>query len=92
MALQKVTPVSINFYNSTQRTCDELVAASIISGDGNTSPGELRRDALVNGALAGAGDGYPALETRRLRVLLSTLLHSYYSDKQHVKKQIQGGG
>ncbi|XP_073950430.1 exocyst complex component Sec10 [Choristoneura fumiferana] len=81
-----------DMYTSTQRACDELVAAGIISGDGNTSPGELRRDALVNGALAGAGDGYPALETRRLRALLSTLLHSYYSDKQHVKKQIQGGG
>ncbi|XP_047994630.1 exocyst complex component 5 isoform X2 [Leguminivora glycinivorella] len=81
-----------DMYTSTQKACDDLVSAGFISDTGNPSPGSLRRSALVNGALAGAGDGYPALEGRRLRALLSSLLHSYYSDKGHVKRQIQGAG
>lgn len=72
--------------------CDELVAAGLISADGNITTGDLRREALVNGAMAGANDGYAALEKRRLVAALSNSLNGYYSDKQHVKKQIQGGG
>ncbi|XP_028165314.1 exocyst complex component 5 [Ostrinia furnacalis] len=81
-----------DMYTSTQRVCDELVAAGLVSADGNTTTGDLRREALVNGAMAGANDGYPALEKRRLVAALSNSLNGYYSDKQHVKKQIQGGG
>ncbi|KAL4718995.1 hypothetical protein ACJJTC_007216, partial [Scirpophaga incertulas] len=80
------------FFSSTQRVCDELVAAGLVSADGNTTTGDLRREALVNGAMAGANDGYPALEARRLKAALSNALNGYYTDKQHVKKQIQGGG
>ncbi|GBP48372.1 Exocyst complex component 5 [Eumeta japonica] len=76
----------------TQRVCDELVAAGLVSAEGGTSSGTLRREALVNGALTNANDGYPVLETRRLRAILSSVLNGYYADKQHVKKQIQGGG
>ncbi|CAG4953795.1 unnamed protein product, partial [Parnassius apollo] len=79
-------------YTSTQKVCDELVAAGLVSADGNISTGDLRREALVNGALAGANDGYAALETRRLKAVLSNALNTYYNEKQHVKKQIQGGG
>ncbi|KAG6449971.1 exocyst complex component 5 [Manduca sexta] len=79
-------------YTSTQRVCDELVAAGLVSADGNTTTGDLRREALVNGAMAGANDGYAALETRRLKAILSNALNGYYAEKQHVKKQIQGGG
>ncbi|XP_049877648.1 exocyst complex component 5 [Pectinophora gossypiella] len=79
-------------YTSTQRVCDELVTAGLVSADSNASMGDLRREALVNGAMAGANDGYAALETRRLRAAMSTALNAYYNEKQHVKKQIQGGG
>lgn len=79
-------------YTSTQRVCDELVLASLISAEGNSTTGELRRDALVNGAMAGANDGYSNMETRRLKAVLSNALNGYYNEKQHVKKQIQGGG
>ncbi|XP_063895855.1 exocyst complex component 5 isoform X1 [Helicoverpa armigera] len=79
-------------YTSTQRVCDELVTAGLVSAEGNTTTGDLRRDALVNGAMAGANDGYPAMETRRLKAVMSNALNSYYTEKQHVKKQIQGGG
>ncbi|KAJ0173631.1 hypothetical protein K1T71_010780 [Dendrolimus kikuchii] len=81
-----------DMYTSTQRVCDELVAAGLISAHGNTTTGDLRREALVNGAMAGANDGYANMETRRLRAMLSNALNSYYLEKQHVKKQIQGGG
>lgn len=81
-----------DMYNSTQRVCDELVNASFVSADSNSSTGDLRREALVNGALAGANDGYAAMEARRLKAILSNDLNSYYAEKQHVKKQIQGGG
>ncbi|XP_028036661.1 exocyst complex component 5 [Bombyx mandarina] len=81
-----------DMYNSTQRVCDELVNASFVSADCNSSTGDLRREALVNGALAGANDGYAAMEARRLKAILSNDLNSYYTEKQHVKKQIQGGG
>ncbi|XP_072929894.1 exocyst complex component 5 [Epargyreus clarus] len=81
-----------DMYTSTQRVCDELVAANLVSADGNTSMGDLRREALVNGAMAGAADGYPALEIRRLKAVFSNSLNGYYNEKQHVKKQIQGGG
>lgn len=81
-----------DMYNSTQRVCDELVNASFVSTDCNSSTGDLRREALVNGALAGANDGYAAMEARRLKAILSNDLNSYYTEKQHVKKQIQGGG
>ncbi|XP_013184275.1 exocyst complex component 5 [Amyelois transitella] len=81
-----------DMYTSTQRVCDELVAAGLVSADGNTTTGDLRREALVNGAMAGANDGYPALENRRLKAALSNALNVYYAEKQHVKKQIQGGG
>ena len=63
-----------------------------MSAEGNTTTGDLRRDALVNGAMAGANDGYAALETRRLKAVMSNALNAYYAEKQHVKKQIQGGG
>ncbi|XP_045502327.1 exocyst complex component 5 [Colias croceus] len=79
-------------YTSTQRVCDELVAANLVSADGNSATGELRREALINGAMAGATEGYPALEIRRLKAVLSNTLNAYYAEKQHVKKQIQGGG
>lgn len=79
-------------YTSTQRVCDELVQAGLVSAEGNSTTGELRREALVNGAMAGANDGYPTMETRRLKAVLSNTLNGYYSEKQHVKKQIQGGG
>ncbi|XP_038206975.1 exocyst complex component 5 [Zerene cesonia] len=79
-------------YTSTQRVCDELVAANLVSADGNSATGELRREALINGAMAGATEGYPALEIRRLKSILSSSLNAYYVEKQHVKKQIQGGG
>lgn len=46
----------------------------------------------MNGAMAGATDGYPALEIRRLKAVFSNALNAYYNEKQHVKKQIQGGG
>lgn len=72
--------------------CDELVSAGLVSADGNTSTGDLRRDALVNGAMAGANEGYASLEIRRLKAVLANTLHRYYADKVHVKKQIQGGG
>ncbi|CAK1583645.1 unnamed protein product [Parnassius mnemosyne] len=81
-----------DMYTSTQKVCDELVAAGLVSADGNISTGDLRREGLVNGALAGANDGYAALETRRLKAVLSNALNTYYNEKQHVKKQIQGGG
>ncbi|XP_053613847.1 exocyst complex component 5 [Plodia interpunctella] len=81
-----------DMYTSTQRVCDELVVAGLVSADGNTTTGDLRREALVNGAMAGANDGYPALETRRLKAALANALNGYYTEKQHVKKQIQGGG
>ncbi|KAJ8723923.1 hypothetical protein PYW07_007903 [Mythimna separata] len=79
-------------YTSTQRVCDELVHAGLVSAEGNTTTGDLRRDALVNGAMAGANDGYAAMETRRLKAVMSNALNAYYAEKQHVKKQIQGGG
>uniref|UniRef100_A0A2A4K627 Exocyst complex component 5 n=1 Tax=Heliothis virescens TaxID=7102 RepID=A0A2A4K627_HELVI len=79
-------------YTSTQRVCDELVSAGLVSAEGNSTTGDLRRDALVNGAMAGANDGYAAMETRRLKAVMSNALNSYYTEKQHVKKQIQGGG
>lgn len=66
--------------------------AGLVSADGNSTTGELRRDALVNGAMAGANDGYTSMETRRLKAVLSSSLNAYYTEKQHVKKQIQGGG
>ncbi|XP_059053207.1 exocyst complex component 5 [Achroia grisella] len=81
-----------DMYTSTQRVCDELVAAGLVSAEGNSSIGDLRREALVDGAMAGANDGYPALENRRLKAALSNALNVYYSEKQHIKKQIQGGG
>ncbi|XP_069360823.1 exocyst complex component 5 [Maniola hyperantus] len=81
-----------DMYISTQKVCDELVAANLVSADGNTATGDLRREALVNGAMAGAADGYAALEIRRLKAVLSNALNVYYNEKQHVKKQIQGGG
>ncbi|XP_068619042.1 exocyst complex component 5 [Battus philenor] len=81
-----------DMYTSTQKVCDELVSAGLVSADGNISTGDLRRDALVNGAMAGANDGYAALEKRRLKAVLSNALNMYYNEKQHVKKQIQGGG
>ncbi|CAG9789306.1 unnamed protein product [Diatraea saccharalis] len=81
-----------DMYTSTQRVCDELVAAGLISADGNTTTGDLRRGALVNGAMAGANDGYPTLEARRLKAALANSLNNYYAEKQHIKKQIQGGG
>ncbi|CAB3249137.1 unnamed protein product [Arctia plantaginis] len=79
-------------YTSTQRVCDELVQAGLVSAEGNSTSGELRRDALVNGAMAGANDGYTSMEARRLKAVLSSSLNAYYTEKQHVKKQIQGGG
>lgn len=81
-----------DMYTSTQRVCDELVAGGLISADGNTTTGDLRREALVNGAMAAANDGYAAMETRRLKSVLANALNAYYLEKQHVKKQIQGGG
>ncbi|XP_045537856.1 exocyst complex component 5 [Papilio machaon] len=81
-----------DMYTSTQKVCDELVSAGMVSADGNISTGDLRREALVNGAMAAANDGYPALETRRLKAVLSNALNVYYNEKHHVKKQIQGGG
>ncbi|XP_026760590.1 exocyst complex component 5 [Galleria mellonella] len=81
-----------DMYTSTQRVCDELVAAGFISAEGNAAIGDLRREALVNGAMAGANDGYSAMENRRLKAALSNALNVYYTEKQHVKKQIQGGG
>ncbi|KAM3956558.1 exocyst complex component Sec10 [Aphomia sociella] len=81
-----------DMYTSTQRVCDELVAAGLVSAEGNSNSGDLRREALVNGAMAGANDGYPALENRRLKAALSNALIGYYTEKQHIKKQIQGGG
>ncbi|CAH2983386.1 unnamed protein product [Chilo suppressalis] len=81
-----------DMYTSTQRVCDELVAAGLVSADGNSNTGDLRREALVNGAMAGANDGYPALEGRRLKAALANALNNYYTEKQHIKKQIQGGG
>ncbi|KAI5643086.1 exocyst complex component sec10 domain-containing protein [Phthorimaea operculella] len=81
-----------DMYTNTQRVCDELVTAGLVSAEANSSIGDLRRDALVTGALAGANDGYAALEIRRLKAVLATALNNYYSEKQHVKKQIQGGG
>ncbi|VVD01551.1 unnamed protein product [Leptidea sinapis] len=81
-----------DMYTSTQRVCDELVAANLVSADGNSATGELRREALINGAMAGTADGYAALEVRRLKTVLSNSLNAYYNEKQHVKKQIQGGG
>ncbi|CAK1550555.1 unnamed protein product [Leptosia nina] len=79
-------------YTSTQRVCDDLIAANLVSADGNSATGELRKEALINGAMAGATDGYAALEIRRLKAVLSNTLNGYYVEKQHVKKQIQGGG
>ncbi|XP_041969996.1 exocyst complex component 5 [Aricia agestis] len=79
-------------YTSIQRVSDELVAENLVSADGNASTGDLRREALINGAMAGATEGYPALEIRRLKAILSSALNAYYAEKQHVKKQIQGGG
>ncbi|CAH2233711.1 jg20335 [Pararge aegeria aegeria] len=58
-----------DMYISTQKVCDELVAANLVSADGNTATGDLRREALVNGAMAGATDGYASLEIRRLKAL-----------------------
>ncbi|XP_061721862.1 exocyst complex component 5 [Cydia pomonella] len=84
--------VGIFKLSSTQRACDDLVSAGFITDSGNSSPGSLRRSALVHGALAGAAAGYAALEARRLRALLAGLLHAYYGDKGHVKRQIQGTG
>ncbi|XP_026314909.1 exocyst complex component 5 [Hyposmocoma kahamanoa] len=81
-----------DMYTSTQRVCDELVAEGLVSADGNTSTGDLRREALVNGAMAAATDGYAAMESRRLRAVLANALNTYYTEKQHIKKQIQGGG
>lgn len=77
---------------STQRVCDDLVAAKLISAEGSNTTGDLRREALVNGAMAGANNGYANLEARRLKAVLSNALNGYYTEKQHVKKQIQGGG
>ncbi|CAH2045399.1 unnamed protein product, partial [Iphiclides podalirius] len=81
-----------DMYTSTQRVCEELVVAGLVAADGNTSAGDLRREALVSGAMAGATEGYSALETRRLKAVLANALGVYYSEKQHVKRQIQGGG
>ncbi|XP_022817885.1 exocyst complex component 5 [Spodoptera litura] len=81
-----------DMYTSTQRVCDELVLAGLVSAEGNTTTGDLRRDALVNGAMAGANDGYASLEIRRLKATMSNALNTYYTEKQHVKKPIQGGG
>nr|CAB3508192.1 unnamed protein product [Spodoptera littoralis] len=81
-----------DMYTSTQRVCDELVQAGLVSAEGNTTTGDLRRDALVNGAMAGANDGYASLEIRRLKASMSNALNTYYTEKQHVKKPIQGGG
>jgi hypothetical protein len=78
--------------HSTMGACDELVGAGLVAAQGRASAGEVRRGALVAGALAGAVEPYPALEARRLRATLSAALGLYYSDKHHVKKQIQGGG
>ncbi|XP_061384431.1 exocyst complex component 5 [Danaus plexippus] len=88
--LEKYLKNLYDTYTSTQKVYTELVAANLVS-DGS-STGDLRREALINGSMAGAGDGYPALEVRRLKAVLSNALHVYYNDKQHIKKQIQGGG
>lgn len=77
---------------STQKVCDDLVTAGFISADNSTSSGELRREALVNIALSDSREGYRDLEIRRLRAVLANALHTYYSEKQHIKKKIEGGG
>ncbi|KAH9639196.1 hypothetical protein HF086_014060 [Spodoptera exigua] len=81
-----------DMYTSTQRVCEELVLAGLVSAEGNSATGDLRRDALINGAMAGANDGYASLEIRRLKAAMSNALNTYYTEKQHVKKPIQGGG
>ncbi|CAG9565467.1 unnamed protein product [Danaus chrysippus] len=88
--LEKYLKNLYDTYTSTQKVYEELVTANLVS-DGS-STGDLRREALINGSMAGASDGYPALEIRRLKAVLSNALHVYYNDKQHIKKQIQGGG
>ncbi|XP_048486258.1 exocyst complex component 5 [Plutella xylostella] len=81
-----------DMHTSTQRICDELISAGLVSAAGNSSGGELRREALINGAMAAAGDGYKELQLRRLKAVMANSLHKYYSEKSHTKKQIQGGG
>nr|XP_032521332.1 exocyst complex component 5 [Danaus plexippus plexippus] len=84
--LEKYLKNLYDTYTSTQKVYTELVAANLVS-DGS-STGDLRREALINGSMAGAGDGYPALEVRRLKAVLSNALHVYYNDKQHIKKHV----
>ncbi|CAF4911660.1 unnamed protein product [Pieris macdunnoughi] len=90
--LEKYLRNLYDVYTSTQRVCDELVAARLVSAEGDEATGELRREALVNGAMAAGADGYGALELRRLKAALAAALHDYYADKRHVKRQPQGGG
>lgn len=81
-----------DMYTSTQAVCDDLIKAGLVVTEDSNNSESLRREALVNGALTAAGDGYSGMEIRRLKAVMSSALHSYYSEKQHVKKQIQGGG
>lgn len=84
-----------DMYTSTQRLCDALCTAGLVTATPSSAPvsdGALRRDALVHGALGDGAEGYAALECRRLRAVLGASLQRYYAERQHVKKQIQSGG